>query len=135
MIKDLIKYVIDLFPTTSEHEGYACKGPCEPVEVEPTVEDTIKSRKEALMARVKQDVEKVTQDVVRNAVRVELFKKYGMDEDKEVHEYRMQNRGCNFNNNNFMDRRLVEAIVNEMTNDVMGNIRRREARDEIQGKN
>jgi hypothetical protein len=134
MIKDLIKYVVDMFPTSDSYK-IIDSGPCEPTEIEPTVESTITSRKEQMMIRVKQDVAQVTEDVVRKTVRDELFKKYGMDEQKELDEYFSRTaRLYGGSDNSFMEARLVTAIVNEMTNEVMGDIRRREMRDEIQGE-
>jgi hypothetical protein len=120
MLRDLIKHFVSCFPKTKKGKEEAVKmGPCEPVEV--SLESIIHQRKQELKADVEKECKKVTKRVVKESVRKELFAKYGMNEQKELDEYRDRYcRGVHLHDyQDYMEKRLVECIVEEMTQEVL----------------
>jgi hypothetical protein len=118
MLKNLVKHFVSCFPKKGSgcaHQQLHCET------AEPSLEYVIATAKQKLKAELEKECKKVTKRVVKADVRKELFAKYGMDEQKELMEYRALYcngvRGRDFGEH--MDGRLVECIVEEMTQEVL----------------
>jgi hypothetical protein len=118
MLRDLIKHFVSCFPKKGSgcaHQQLHCET------AEPSLEYVIATAKQKLKAELEKECKKVTKRVVKADVRKELFAKYGMDEQKELDEYcDSYCRGLRTQDfSGYMEARLVECIVEEMTQEVL----------------
>jgi hypothetical protein len=126
MLRDLIKHFVSCFPTRGLDYAHQQKDGAVGLTgsdnvIEPSIEYVIATTKQKLKAELEKECKKVTKRVVKADVRKELFAKYGMDEQKELDEYcDSYCRGLRTQDfSGYMEARLVECIVEEMTQEVL----------------
>jgi len=123
MLKGIIQYVVNCFPEIHIRGGCIHEGPCKVTDSEPSLEQVIARRKKAVLDNAEKEAKEITKKVVSASVRKELFANYGIDEKKEIAMFKERQRYCapcgSRSNDSGVEHRLLNAILNDMTNQVM----------------